>query len=36
MVYKTYLFIPPHGTWEVSESLDTVMAMLKNSADTAV
>lgn len=30
MVYKTFLYMPPHGTWEVSESLDTVMAMLTN------
>lgn len=23
----TYLFCPPHGTWEVSESIDEVVAL---------
>ena len=25
----TYVFAPPHGTWEVEESFDTVMSRLK-------
>jgi hypothetical protein len=25
----TYVFIPPHGTWEVEETLDEVMDLLK-------
>jgi hypothetical protein len=24
----TYLFVPPHGTWEVRESFDQVMELL--------
>jgi len=24
----TYVFAPPHGTWEVQESFDEVMALL--------
>jgi hypothetical protein len=24
----TYVFCPPHGTWEVSESLETVVNLL--------
>ncbi len=26
--YKTMLYCPPHGTWEVSESLDNVIEKL--------
>jgi hypothetical protein len=26
----TYLFVPPHGTWEVSETHEEVLAMLCN------
>jgi len=26
----TYVFCPPHGTWQVSESLDTVVNLLNN------
>ena len=26
----TYVFCPPHGTWEVQESLDEVVAELNN------
>jgi hypothetical protein len=26
----TYVFCPPHGTWEVEESLDEVVAELNN------
>jgi len=26
----TYIFCPPHGTWEVQESLDDVVAELNN------
>ena len=25
----TYIFVPPHGTWEVEESLEDVMKLLK-------
>lgn len=25
----TYVFIPPHGTWEVMENVDTIFAMLE-------
>ena len=25
----TYVFAPPHGTWEVEESFDKVMSQLK-------
>lgn len=25
----TFLFIPPHGTWEVKESVDEILDMLK-------
>jgi hypothetical protein len=25
----TFIHIPPHGTWEVSESLDEVLALIK-------
>jgi hypothetical protein len=25
----TYVFAPPHGTWEVEESFETVMSRLK-------
>jgi len=24
----TYLFCPPHGTWEVSESIDEIVEMI--------
>jgi hypothetical protein len=27
---KTYLFVPPHGTWEVSESLEEVLKQLNS------
>jgi len=26
----TYVFCPPHGTWEVTESLETVVNLLNN------
>jgi hypothetical protein len=26
----TYIFCPPHGTWEVTESLETVVNLLNN------
>jgi hypothetical protein len=26
----TFVFVPPHGTWEVEESHDTVIALLKD------
>ena len=25
----TYVFVPPHGTWEVAETLEEVMDLLK-------
>jgi len=25
----TFIFVPPHGTWEVTETLDEVMDLLK-------
>ena len=25
----TFIFVPPHGTWEVSESLEVIMDLLK-------
>lgn len=25
---RTFIFCPPHGTWEVTESIDTVVEML--------
>jgi len=25
----TFVFVPPHGTWEVTETLEEVMEMLK-------
>ena len=25
----TYVFVPPHGTWEVEESIEQVMKLLK-------
>ena len=25
---KTYVFCPPHGTWEVTESIDDVVKLL--------
>jgi len=28
--YTTYIFCPPHGTWEVQEPLDEVVAELNN------
>lgn len=28
MESKTFIFCPPHGTWEVSESVDTVVKKL--------
>ena len=28
--YTTYIFCPPHGTWEVQESLDEVVTELNN------
>lgn len=27
----TYLFVPPHGTWEVQENYDTVLEMINDS-----
>jgi len=27
----TYLFCPPHGTWEVSESIDEIMELVNES-----
>jgi hypothetical protein len=36
---KTYLFIPPHGTWEVKETLGEIMTMLdkdSNSIETTL
>jgi hypothetical protein len=29
-VTKTYLFVPPHGTWEVTESLEQVVKQLNS------
>jgi hypothetical protein len=29
-VTKTYLFAPPHGTWEVAESLEQVVKQLNS------
>jgi hypothetical protein len=26
----TFIFVPPHGTWEVSESHETVIELLKD------
>lgn len=26
--HVTFLFVPPHGTWEVKENYDTVMSLL--------
>ena len=26
----TFIFVPPHGTWEVSESVDTIIEKIKN------
>jgi len=26
----TYIFVPPHGTWEVQEPFDQVLAMLES------
>ena len=26
----TYVFIPPHGTWEVKESLDEIMELVNS------
>jgi hypothetical protein len=25
----TFVFVPPHGTWEVSETLEEIMKLLK-------
>jgi hypothetical protein len=25
----TYVFVPPHGTWEVSESVEEILALIK-------
>jgi hypothetical protein len=25
----TYVFVPPHGTWEVTETVDEVLELLK-------
>lgn len=25
----TFIFVPPHGTWEVQESVETIFAMLE-------
>lgn len=27
---KTFIFCPPHGTWEVSETLDEVVKLLNS------
>ena len=32
LLYKTFIFIPPHGTWEVTESLETIRDMLADHA----
>jgi hypothetical protein len=32
LLYKTFIFIPPHGTWEVTESLETISDMLADQA----
>ena len=29
----TYIFCPPHGTWEVSEKLEDVVKILNNSIE---
>jgi hypothetical protein len=26
----TYVFVPPHGEWQVQESVETILAMLNN------
>lgn len=28
LIYKTFVFLPPHGTWEVQESLETIHQLL--------
>lgn len=28
---KTFIFCPPHGTWEVSESIESIVEMLNES-----
>lgn len=30
LLYKTFVFLPPHGTWEVMESLDHINGLLSN------
>jgi hypothetical protein len=25
----TYVFVPPHGTWEVSESVEEILALIE-------
>jgi len=32
LLHKTFIFLPPHGTWEVSESLETIRDMLADQA----
>lgn len=26
----TFIFVPPHGTWEVTETVDTIVEKIKN------
>ena len=26
----TFIFVPPHGTWEVPETVDTILEKIKN------
>ena len=26
----TFIFVPPHGTWEVTETVDTILEKIKN------
>jgi len=30
IITKTFLFVPPHGTWEVTESLKEVLEQLNS------
>lgn len=32
LMYKTFIFLPPHGTWEVMESLETIAQLLSDQA----
>jgi hypothetical protein len=32
LLQKTFIFVPPHGTWEVMESLETIGNMLSDRA----